>query len=100
MSRTILAKGVLPDGGGGVAEPGPVVAEQHRLDLAPDPRVIGVEPVKLPWQQLLRVDETAVERNERKRFKSHHLARPAGDLLQRRHQHESLEPDAVMAFEV
>ena len=42
-----------------MAEPSPVVAEQHRLDLAPDPGVIGVEPREFPRHELL--DEVAPE---------------------------------------
>src|SRR5262245_50406849 len=85
---------------GGMAEPGPVVAEKDRLDLAPHPRVVGVEPGELPRQKLLRIDEAAVERHERERLEAHHLARATRNLLERRDQHEIFQPDAVMPLAV
>src|SRR5262245_3444536 len=85
---------------GGVAEPSPVVAEQDRLDLAPHPGVVGIEPGELPRQKLLRIDEAAVERNQRERVEAHHLARAARNLLERRDQHEIFQPYAVMPLAV
>src|SRR5688572_11506949 len=58
---------------GRVSEPGPVVAEQNRLDLAPHPRVIGVEPGKLGGRELFRVDQPPVERHQRQGLEAHHL---------------------------
>src|SRR6185437_17001367 len=84
----------------GVAQPGPVVAPEHRLDLAPDPRVIGVQPGELRREELFRIDQTAVEGNEGKCLESHHLPVSTLDRLRRRHQYEILESDAVSAFEI
>src|SRR5262249_57556661 len=70
------------------------------LDLAHKGRVIGVEPFALKKKQLLRVDQTPVKGNEGQRLESHHLARATSDLLRRRDQHEILESDAVMTFEI
>src|SRR3989337_3996434 len=89
-----------PDRCRGVAEPSPVVAEENGLDLAPDARVIGVEPGKLVGQELLGIDEPAVERHEGQRLEPHHFPRAPRDPLRRRHQHEILQPDAVMAFAI
>src|SRR5581483_12519163 len=99
-SSSAMCASSLADRRGGMAEPGLVIAPQHRLDLAPDARVIGVEPGKLEGEELLRIDEAAIEGNERQRLESHHVACPSRDRLGRRHQHEILQPDAVLAFEI
>src|SRR5262245_15202037 len=73
---------------GGVAEPRPVVAEEDGLDLAPHSRVVGVEPGEFKRQELLRIDQAAVEGDQRQRLEAHHLARATRNLFERRDQHE------------
>ena len=70
------------------------------LDLAPNARVIGIQPGKLLAVEQVSVDQPAVERHERQGLEAKHLARAAFDRCRRRHQHEIFEPDAVAAFTV
>src|SRR5665809_140587 len=84
----------------GAVQPCLVLARELRLDLPPDPGVIVIEPGKLERQELLWIDEAAVERHQGQRLEAQHLARAAGDLLGQRHQDQVLQPDTVSAFEI